>query len=417
MSTLTRTPPGLKKSGDFWVDVEVPYNKIMEKWSGKYRPRMRRYMENSRLQRRVLAIYFKTLGRRNVPQDRNEALEFLWEKDKDRVYNLCSQLEFSTGISSSIITKFAQKYKSDIIDYGFEEDYYANMGGEDGNPNKDGLVALCQLSNPSSLKDILVYDRHSSRYPTNIYKRNKKSLPDETDWHSLIKRLSDNQVEDYAVWHQFEIGNERFVAIEQEDRDGVERQVGDNIEEEPANLVILHFNGNYLDVYTDKRGTANNIQIGVNSDVSGEDYGEDRNEVDSDTVGEFAKEVTKKDKERDQTEDDEDYEYVLTDLWVNRTGLPNNPQVKLSSEAGVGRAIEELESKGYDLLSDNRNIERVKMRFEGWKFTIKQIKRKDNTGGTYRELIYGCSADTETRQEFEDLIEEEFGIEVKYKSS
>jgi len=89
MSTLTKTPPGLKKSADFWVDVEVPYNKIVEKWSSKYLPRMGNHMENNRLQRRVLAIYFKTLGRREVPQDRKEALEFLWEKDKDRVYNLC----------------------------------------------------------------------------------------------------------------------------------------------------------------------------------------------------------------------------------------------------------------------------------------------------------------------------------------
>jgi len=294
------------------------------------------------------------------------------------------------------------------------------MGGEDGNPNKDGLVALCQLANPDSLKNILIYSTHSSRYPTNIYKRDKQSLPSERDWQNLIERLSNNQVENYAVWHQFRVGNELFVAIEQEDRDGVERQVGDNIEEEPANLVILHFNGNYLDVDTDKRGTANNVQIGVNSDIAGEDYQEDRNEVDSDTVGEFAEEVAEKDRERDQTDDD-DYEYVLTDLWVNRTGLPNNPQVKLSSEAGVGRAIEELESKGYDVLSDTKNIDRVKIRFEGWKFTIKQmimlIKRKNNSGGTYRELIYGCSADTETRQDFEDLIRKEFGIEVKYKSS
>ena len=415
MSTLVKSPPGIEKSADFWVDVEVPYNKIVDKWSEKYRQRMVGHMENNRLQRRVFSIYFTMLGRREIPQDRIEALDFLYEKRESWVYNLCSQFEFSNGLSESLIIKFAEEIESDLVDYGLQEEYRSNLGDDETPTNKDGLVALCQLVRPNSLKDMLIYHRYSNRSPTNLYKRESGQVPNKSNWNGIIKRLSENKVEDYDIWHQFELGDELFVAIEQEDRDGVERQVGNNIEEEPANLVILHFDGEYLDIYADNRSTANASLIGVNEDVDGDDYEEDRNEVGSKQVGKFTKEVVNRDKERDQQSTEEDHEYVMTDLWVSRTKLPNKPGMKLHSEGGVGRAVEKLKEEGYDLLADNQKIEKIKIRFEGWKFTITPAKNSDNTGRKYTELVYNCSADTETREKFESIIQDEFGIDMKYK--
>ena len=415
MSTLVQTPPGIQKSAEFWVDVEVPYNKVVEKWSDKYRGRMVNRMETNRLQRKVFSIYFTMLGRRDVPQDRVEALDTLYEKREEWVYNLCSQFEFSSGLSDALVKKFAKECEQKIIDYGFEKEYRANIGEEDTSFNKDGLVALCQLSKPSSLKNMLIYHRYSNRSPANLYKREQGDVPDEGEWVELINQLSENKVEDYAVWHQFKIDGERFIAIEQEDRDGVERQVGSNIEEEPANLVILHFDGKYLEIYTDKVSTANSALVGINVDVTGDSYGEDRDEVDSEDVGEFTKDIVDQDKQRDKFEEDK-YEYVMTDLWVSRTELPNNPAMKLNSEAGVGRAVKELESKGYNLLSDNKKIDKIKIRFKDTKFSITPSKSSDTTGRKYKELVYNCSANTELREKFENLIEKEFGIKLKYKS-
>lgn len=412
MSTLTSSPPGLDKARKYWVDVEVPYTKIVEKWDWKYKPRLHQHMENGRLQKRVLSIYFKSMGKTDFAHNREDALDELIEHDREWAVNLCCQFEFSTGISEETIVEFAKTARSDIVAIGLEEEYEKNMGQDDSSPNKDGLVALCQLANPDLLRQMLVYSRVSSRYPKTVFKRDSGSVPASDNWGQLIKTLSENSVEDYDVWYQFEHEGGRYIAIEQEDRDGVERQVGTNIEEEPANLILLHFDGQYLDVYTDTRKSANLSQTGVNKDVSGDNYEEDRNTVSSDEIGDFASDITEKDRERQEA--DLDLDYVLTDLHVSRTPLPNNPELTLSSESGVGKAVNELD---YDLLSDPKNIERLKIRFEGYKFIVTNTKRRTGSGDVYRELVYGCHAGTDTREEFEDLMEKEFGISIKYQSS
>jgi len=415
MSTLTTTPPGFSKGKEYWVDLEVPYTKIDQKWDRKYKPRLHQHMANGRLQKGVLSIYFKSMGKTDFAHDREEALNQLVEHDKKWAINLCCQFEFSTGVSEDTVVGFAEKAKSDIVAIGLEEEYKKNRGGSDSSPNKDGLVALCQLANPDLLRQILVYSRVSSRYPKTVFKRDSGGIPSLKNWGQLIETLSKNSVEDFEIWYQFEHEGSRYIAIEQEDRDGVERQVGANIEEEPANLILLHFDGQYLDVYTDTRSSANLAQTGVNKDVSGKDYDEDRNTVTPDDVGDFATNITDRDKKRQ--EDDHDLDYVLTDILVSRTTLPNNPEVKLSSESGVGKAVDELNSLDYDLLSDPKNIEKLKIRYEGYKFTVTNTKRRTGTGDTYRELVYGCHAGTSTREEFEDIMAQDFGISLKYQSS
>lgn len=415
MSTLTTSPPGFEKGKEYWVDVEVPYTKIDQKWARKYKPRLHQHMNNGRLQKRVLSIYFKSMGKTDFAHDREEALDQLEEHSKDWAINLCCQFEFSTGVSEETVVEFAEIAESDIVAIGLEEEYNKNMGQGDSNANKDGLVALSQLANPDILRQMLVYSTVASRYPKTVYKRDSGGTPSFKNWDRLIKTLSENSVDDYDIWYQFEHDGSRYIAIEQEDRDGVERQVGTNIEEEPANLILLHFDGQYLDVYTDTRSSANLAQTGVNKDVSGKDYEEDRNTVTPDEVGEFATNITDNDKERQ--EDDLDLDYVLTDLHISRTTLPNNPEVKLSSESGVGKAVAELDSLDYDLLSDPKNIEKLKIRYEGYKFTVTNSKRRTGSGDTYRELVYGCHAGTSIREKFENLMTQEFGIGIKYQSS
>ena len=354
MSTLTTSPPGFTKGKEFWVDVEVPYTKIEQKWDWKYKHRLHQHINNGRLQKRVLSIYFKSMGRTDFAHEREEALNQIEEYDKEWAVNLCCQFEFSTGVSEDTVVEFAKKAKSDIVAIGLEEEYEKNIGSGDSNPNKDGLVALCQLANPDILRQMLVFSRVASRYPKTVYKRESGGTPTFKQWNQLIKTLSENSVEDYGIWYQFEHDGGRYLAIEQEDRDGVERQVGTNIEEEPANLILLHFDGQYLDVYTDTRKSANLSQTGINKDISGKDYEEDRNPVTSDEVADFTANITDKDKERQ--EDDLDLDYILTDIHVSRTTLPNNPEVKLSSEGGVGKAVAELSNLNYDLLSDPKKI-------------------------------------------------------------
>lgn len=415
MPTLTTQPPGLNKGKEYWVDIEVPYSKIVEKWGRKYKPRLNQHIKNGRLQKRVLSIYFKSMGITKFPHDRDDAVEKLENKREEWAINLCCQFEFSSGISTDTILEFAKKGKEEIINVGLEEEYNKNIGGEGSKPNKDGLTALCQLAQPDLLEEMLIYSRVTSRYPKSVYKRDSGGVPSANDWEDLIETLSQNNVENYDIWHQFEHKGGRYIAIEQEDRDGVERQVGGNIEQEPANLIILHFEGQYLDVYTDSRSSANLTQTGVNKNVSGENYDEDRNTVTPDDVGDFAQNISNKDKERQ--EDDKDIDYILTDLHVSRTPLQNNPELKLSSASGVGKAVAELKDLGYDLLSDPKQINRLKIRFEEYKFTVTNAKRRTGTGDTYRELVYGCHADTSTREDFEELIKKEFQIDIKYQSS
>lgn len=398
------------------MDIEIPYSKIVDKWERKYKPRLGQHIENGRLQKRVLSIYYKCLGETDFPHDRAEAVQELEEINKRWAVNLCCQFEFSTGVSRDVIVEFAKKAENDIIDIGLEAELNENIGNGDSNPNKDGLTALCQLANPDILREILIYSRVTNRYPKSVYKRDSGGVPSDNDWDELIRNLSQNNVENYGIWYQFEHDGGRFVAIEQEDRDGVERQVGGNIEQEPANLIILHFDGNYLDVYTDTRGTANHTQTGVNMDLSGDSYEEDRNPIDPNEMGEFASNISQKDKER-QEDNNVKLDYVLTDLHVSRTNFENNPEIKISAEGGVGKAVDELADIGHDILSDPRNIERLKIRYEGYKFTVTNSKRRTGSGDTYRELVYGCHADTSTREEFETLMDKEFQINLKYQSS
>lgn len=97
MSTLTATHSGLNKGKEYWVDVEVPYSKIVEKWDRKFKPRLKRHIKNGRLQKRVLAIYFKAIGVTDFPHDRSEAIDELKDRRKEWAINLCCQFEFSTG--------------------------------------------------------------------------------------------------------------------------------------------------------------------------------------------------------------------------------------------------------------------------------------------------------------------------------
>lgn len=405
----------MDKSDEYWVDVEVPYNKIVEKWDRKYAGRMNQHMTNGRLQGKILSIYFNILGNDEFSHDRSAALESLETLNMELVYNLCCQFEFSTRISGDVIEKYAKENKSAIVDLGFEEEFDKNIGEGDNSMNKDGLVALCQLANPDSLRNILIHARASGQYPSGTYKRSSSDPPTESEWNEVIEQLSGERGEDYAIWHQFTKDNERYVAVEEEDRDGVERQVGGNIEKEPANLVILHFNDGYLDIYSDTREVANRAQTGVNSDISGEEYEKDKNQVSPDDVGDLVENVTSKDKERDQGNIDIDY--IMTGLRVNRTGLPNNPDLKLTSPDGVGTAVEELESEDYQITSDSESIDWMKIQFEGNIFTVNQNIRNESTDGAYTELIYGTSAQPETREKFENLIKSEFGISVKYSST
>lgn len=417
MSTLAKSPPGLDKSEDYWKDVEVPYGKISNKWDRKYRSRMRAHMKNGRLQKRVLAIYFKLMGRGDdFPHEREEALDELEEYNQDWVFNLCSQFVFSNGISREIIVDFSEKARQDIIDIGLEEELEKNLGGDDSKANKDGLITLYQLANPDLLREILIYSLASKRWPTTAYKRDTGGTPGLSQWDNVETELNKNSVENYGVWYQFEFEGSEYVAIEQEDRDGVERQVGENIEQEPANLIILKFNKSYLDVYTDNRSIAGSVQSGVNKEISGDSYEEERNPTTPDEIQEFGKELVEKDKERDEDKT-KDYDYVLTDLEVSETSLPNSPKMKLKSGVGLGKAIKELEEVGYDLLSDPQSIRRVKLQFEEYKFNITNVERSSDSSGKYRELVYGCEADPDTREKFEELISDEFGMDIKYESS
>lgn len=417
MSAVTEQPPGLEEPADFWVDVEVPYNKIVKKWDRVYSGKMENHMNNARLQRKVLSIYFSLLGNDDFPNSRAEALAQLESLNMDLVYNLCCQFEFSDGIRKEIIKSHAIENKQEIINLGLGEEYRKNIGEGDDRLNKDGLVALCQLANPDSLRNILVRHKAGSQWPTGIYKRSAGGLPDNSSWEKLIENLSSNRVENYRLWYQFTRSGVKYVAIEEEDRDRVVRQVGPNLEEEVANLVIIRFSENYMDIYSDTHGIASSAQNGVNADISGEEYKKDKNPVSPNDVKEFAETVAENDRSRDQGED-EDIDYIMTAIRVDRTGLSNNPVLKLSSDEGVGTAVKELEEQQFQILSDPKSIKYLKIRFEGKVFKVSQdVEKGSDTTEEYRELIYGTSAQPSTREAFEELLETEFGISAKYKSS
>lgn len=413
MSSSSLKLPGINKRSNYWRDVEVPYTKIKNKWSNKYRPRLSNHKENSRLQKKVLGIYFEYLGRSDYPNDREKAVDQLDKAEHEYALNLCCQFEYANGKSESIVRDHAKGISSKISGTPYEEFYDKNIGKNNHGVNKDGLVALVQLFEPEKLKHILIQDHVQGRVPTNIYKRNGGGRPSHKNWSKVISLLTKGSAGDYAIWEQFEFDGNRYVAIEEEDRDGVERQVGDNIEEEPANVIIIEFEGDYMRVYCNRKSTTNKVKSGVNKDSTGSNYDEDRNDRNPSEVFDLASTAVK----HDSGSGNPSHDYILTKIKAEVPDLNNNPEVQLSSDFGVGGAIKQLDEAGIDILSSPRGIKMLKIRFEGRIFTVRYSDTSKSNNSNYKELVYSSLADADKCQSFEDMFEKEFGLSVNLKSA
>jgi len=152
MSESEFTSLSLEGDREFWVDIEVPYGKIREKWDEEYERRIRDRLDGGLLHERILDLYFELIGQSNRPDDPVIAFEQLVENDERLGYNLCAQHEFAYGKNLGIVKNCAYNAVAgpvaDTPVYSIYLDAYDAL-------DKVTLTALIQLFDTNVLKDIL----------------------------------------------------------------------------------------------------------------------------------------------------------------------------------------------------------------------------------------------------------------------
>ena len=87
MSKVTRDLPELEIDEELWIDLEVPYGKIREKWDQRYERELRRLVEKNIIGEKILGIYL-SLFEIHDAEDREDTLEKILDEDERLGYNL-----------------------------------------------------------------------------------------------------------------------------------------------------------------------------------------------------------------------------------------------------------------------------------------------------------------------------------------
>jgi len=273
-------------------------------------------------------------------------------------------------------------------------------------------ILLSDLLNPDRLKDIYSLTRLRRRSPVTTFEVSFVTDPlNSIDESKLLDEL-DNTARDFSKWHAFKYQGYQYLVFKVHDDDEVRIQPGTNAEVEEGELLILKskMSNNTVRVFArddrvlgaTQRGirdgvkTANpsiaNIEVSpVNKSVSGQDYDDAVDKIDSGNLGS---------------------NLTLHKLHVKNAPLTGSPTIRLSDSSGdLVKAVDELDAGGTDLLGDPDSIMQIGFEYNGRKFTLHP--QKDN--GTV-SISYGSSInDDSLLDQFESEVQSALGIDIVFE--
>lgn len=412
--------PTLEIDRDIWVDLEIPFGKFKEKWDREYRAELKRYVGSGIIDLRVIEIYLRLLDLTDVP-NREVALDNILSHDEDWGVNLLCLKHFSDYKNVQYFKHFRPFLYRSVEGTELHDLYNRNYQTD----NKLGLAALLQLYDPDGtrLKTIRGLDYCHNKKPQIITAASGTQdveLTENTD--EIIQRMEEDETRKFSKWHTFDYNGEVHVLIKRELGDSVERQATGNIEEEPAEFVVLRLIDNHLEVISSTKEIANIARNAVNETLEDVEFSEietgDEHEQLENTVQGFFGSGDVEPIEDDGVYELEQGRLTVTGIKISNSPLPGHPKLQMKSDLGIMRAVRALRGNQYDLTENIDDVEVIHTKFREREYTIRPKERQISDNEIYWVFQYDVKGATrDERNAFEAAMEDLFDITLVYERS
>lgn len=415
MAEADREIPEFVVTKDYWLDLEVPYRNFESKWDEEYGNRLRRFVQDDRISSRALNVYYHYIGE-TLPKNKSIALDRILDEDQEWGLNLLCQYEFSYQKSPDIIKEVI--FESDADSTFVDTDLHGTYLNSYERGDKIALLALMQIIEPSLLRNILGLQfcrRRTPRLNATDASVDIDTIISRVD--DVVDRMSANDFRQFENWHIFEHGGATYIMIKRQIKDSVERQAGENLEEEPAEFVVLIFEDGVVQIISSNKKIANEARTSLNSSLD-VDFELVEPTLSSEEIGESVEEIYSFDHEQldeDQKEIEGIEDFKIIGIDLSRSPFPGQPSLRMKSEEGIIKTIRALRQMGYDVIENPHNIERVYSEFRDRKYRLVFSEKEDSMDKVIR--YYSRYPDEEERAEFERLINELFGIDAVFETS
>ncbi|WP_226041306.1 hypothetical protein [Natrinema sp. DC36] len=423
MSKVKPDTPNLDISRSFWLDLETPYGLIDDEWD-RYRSQLNQYViEDYRISKELLKVHW-CLERElsQIPYEREPLLSHILDDNEEYGKNILCAYRFANGKNKKRVVACFEEIEGEVAGADFITLYEDIM--ESG--SRDAMVSMIQLFKPEVLRNILGLQYCYGRKPQLI--RHSESKLEKLDALNIDKVAEslEHITDSYRPWHSFTHDEKLYFLIKRRLGDEVERQVDENLEEEPAEFVVLIFDGTELQIFSEKKKIASNALSGINEAIEQtfqeeeDDDGIDEDEIEDHQFDDMGQELTYEELKSaiglaKDIEDNTDL--VLKGVNVENADLPNSPEIQLKANEGVQETLDWFEERNVELLNHPDDVKNITFVYEGRDFTLlpREGSSKGEEGWIFR---YNASYPSdEEREEFEGQIKEYMDVEVRFEKS
>jgi len=388
-----------------WKELEIPYGKVRDKWDDYYYAQLKEASDRGLITKKTLNCYFEVLDIDEDIYKKEEAIKKIVEKEEKIGYDLYSVVRFCKNKRKDIVEDCFKKV-SDSSEGTDLEDHHSNISDS---PDRVAMVTVLHFVEPRVMRDILALDYCYGKKPQEVVDKESGDLigevEDSTD--EIIEHLEDIEFRDYDLWHHFEHKDDEYLLIKRQINDDVERQASGNLEEEPAEFVVLRFRNNQLEILSEDASIADSAKTGVSESVEDVEFEDEPESVSRNRFIEFVSEL--------EDQDEDNSELWLVGIDVASSPLPGHPSIEMKGEDGITRALEALREDGYDLTNPVDDVVRLIVEFEEKEYTLypEPIESDDDQDWMIR---YGAGRlDDLERRRFEGLIQESFEVQVRFE--
>lgn len=421
MSEAKLDTPSLEISRSFWLDLETPYGIIDDEWD-QYKPRLEIFVtEDYKISKELLKVHW-CLERElsQVPYKRAPFLDHILDDNEEYGKNILCVYRFTNGKNKNRVISCFNEIEEEVMGEDFQSLYEEVKASE----SKDAMIALIQLFKPSLLKNILGLQYCYGRKPQ-LIRHSESKLKDIRSLNiQKVAESLEHITNSYRPWHSFTHDGKFYFLIKRRLGDEVERQVDENLEEEPAEFVVLIFDGTELQIFSEKKKIATNALRGVNDAIEQtfEDPDDD-DEIDEEKIEEHQFEDEGGNLSYEElksaiglAQDIEDNtELVLKGVNVENADLPKSPEIRLKAKQGVQETLDWFEERNVNLLNHPDDVKNIIFVYEGRDFMLlpRETSPKHEDGWVFR---YDASYPSkEERKEFERQIREFMDVEVRFE--
>ncbi|WP_418280489.1 hypothetical protein [Halorubrum sp. DTA98] len=423
----TQQLPTLDFSENYWVDLEVPYGLIERDWDSQYRDEFDRHVEKYRISKDLLKTYWTLIDGNNF-EDLHYKLEDIVSDIEDHEVNwlknvLCVFM-FSQGKNPDFVDSVFDSIESEINTDDFE-DIYDEVSSSG---TKNAKVGMIQVFQPNRLKDILGLQACYRPKPQ-LVTESKEGLDniDELDIDKVVDYLEKQTANEYEHWYKFEHEGQFYFLIKRDLTDAVERQVEENLQEEPAEFLVLVFDDQELHIYSEQSSRASTALNGVNQAIRSQ-YEKELEE--DEVIGENTDANELENRRFESPDVGVDYDQfeaaientrttaentdlILKAIAVDGADLPNNPNIELETEQGLGETLDWFEERDVNLLEQPDDVKRVTFRYSGRDWTL--IPKETDNKWVFQYEVKLPEEDDQI--EFENKIREHMEVDILFQKS